>query len=130
MNVVEPTITPMSATASVLSWEEQEAFSFELSVFMETLHTKWTSTNVKDILSAAHQGRVRTLFTQIKSHLWGHHDPEDHSIVIHETKQDGDVCLLTEATVATLNYGGNVYSISEVSLPTNVQGPLAAIFRY
>jgi hypothetical protein len=86
------------------------------------------SSNVEEIIPAAHQGRIETLFVDRYKNAWGLFDPMKQQAVFHEEKKFGDRDLLDFAALNTLLKEGAVYVLEEKEMPA--EEPLAAIFRY
>lgn len=87
-----------------------------------------TSASLKEILQAACQGRVDTLFVRPDVQRWGTFDPEQGRIDEHDECQPGDEDLLDRAVLCTLSTSGTVYPESPANLPEGK--PLAAVYRY
>ncbi|NND73785.1 MAG: hypothetical protein HKN44_02160 [Ilumatobacter sp.] len=87
-----------------------------------------TSTSVDEVVTAAHDGRVRSLFVQLGAHCWGRFDDERRDVEQHDARQPGDRDLLDVATLDTLLAGGRVFAVERQDLP--VDEPLVAEFRY
>ena len=90
--------------------------------------TGQTTTDVKEAVLAARHGRVEVLFTAIGLQVWGHFDPAQDQLQVHQSPEPGDEDLLDLAAIETLIKGGTVYAVA----PDEVRefSPLAAIFRY
>ncbi len=87
-----------------------------------------TSQEIREILSAAVQGRVETLFAASTAHLWGYFNPDDAQVDMHQSEQPGDQDLLDVAAVEVLQRGGNVYILDPSETPGG--GSVAALFRF
>jgi len=61
----------------------------------------------EEILKAARQGRVQTVFVAASAHLWAKVE-EDERIVAHGSPLPGDEDLLDRAAVETFTHGGRV----------------------
>ncbi len=79
-----------------------------------------------EVLRAAHDGRVDTLFVKRGAQRWGRFDLEKRKAEEHSEAQAGDQDLLDLAATQTLLMGGTVYVLDDV--PGN--GDLAAVVRY
>ena len=86
------------------------------------------SNNLKQIMQAAHGGRVATLFLARGVQQWGVYREHSGNVHVHPSQQPGDYDLLDLAAIQTVANGGTVYVVD----PDRVPGgePLAAIFRY
>lgn len=81
-----------------------------------------------EILRAAQQGRVDTLFIPGDSRRWGTFDPESRQWMLHVAAKGGDDELFDLAAAKTLAHGGDVYVVSPKDSPRLAEG--AAILRY
>ena len=90
--------------------------------------TGQTTSDVKEAVLAAHQGKVDSLFVAVGVQVWGSFDADTNAIDIHEHKETGDEDLLDLAAVRTRLNGGAVYAVEPGKVPGHA--PLAAVFRY
>lgn len=86
------------------------------------------SDDLPAIVAAAYYGRVDTLFVAAGAEQWGHFEPADSSVTLHETAQPGDTDLLDAAVAQTLLNSGTIYDLAPEDMPGNSM--IAAIFRY
>jgi hypothetical protein len=86
------------------------------------------SHSLADILTAAYQGRVATLFVPLGVRRWGRFNVETFALEEHDHEQSGDDELLDLATMQTLMHAGTVYPVSPEEIPA--KQPLAAAFRF
>jgi hypothetical protein len=86
------------------------------------------SSDVVEVIRAAHTGRIRTLLLGIDAECWGTYSPATCQAVVHSTQEPGDVDLANLAAIKTLQSRGEVYSIDPELLPDSA--PVAALFRY
>lgn len=87
-----------------------------------------SSTDLKAVLAAAHEGRVARLFLSRKNHAWGLFEPKTNEMLINDKRQPGDEDLLNTAGIETLLHGGDVFLVDQTDMPESVQ--VAANFRY
>jgi hypothetical protein len=85
-------------------------------------------TAVEDIVGAAREGRVDTLFVGRDAHIWGRVDETGGQVAVHETAAEGDIDLLDHAAFLTLRRGGGVAEVERSALPA--PGLAAALLRY
>jgi len=85
--------------------------------------TKSSSADLKEILPAALEGRVRVLFVSDRESEWGRFDPSSGRVEIHAEAASGDSDLTDMATAETLFRGGTVHALPD-------QAATSAIFRY
>ncbi len=81
-----------------------------------------------DVVRAAAQGRVDTLFVPVGEQRWGAVGPGAASVVPHERFRPGDEDLLDRAAVDTLTTSGTVFAVPARQVPG--PGPVAALLRY
>lgn len=86
-----------------------------------------TSDDIRQIVPAAHQGQVDTLFVDRSDHQWGSFDPSTGKVELRLPRQAADDDLLDYAAVQTLRHRGAVYAVSPDQSPSP---PAAAVFRY
>ncbi len=86
------------------------------------------STDVEEIVPAAHHGRVGTLFVAVGRQQWGDFEPGSSQVTIHSQAQPGGQDLLDLAAIQTLLHGGAVYAVEPGEVPE--RAPVAAVFRY
>src|SRR4029077_8562969 len=73
-----------------------------------------------EILQAAHDGRIDTLFVARGVRLWGTYDPKARAIRIQEnqtTQRKGNEDLLDLAAIQTFQNGGQVYAVPQQEVP-------------
>jgi release factor family 3 len=90
-----------------------------------------TSTHLDEILPAAHDGRVDTLFTARGVRVWGTYDHEGRAARFQEDQErqvNGSEDLIDRAAVQTFLNGGTVYAVEQQEVPEGYA--VAAIFRY
>jgi hypothetical protein len=102
----------------------QEAFYRELAGRQEAR----ASNNLKQIMQAAHGGRVATLFLARGVRQWGVYRSHSGNVHVHPSQQPGDHDLLDLAAIQTVANGGTVYVMDRDQVPGGE--PQAAIFRY
>jgi hypothetical protein len=99
-----------------------------LAHYRELAGASRSSYDLRQIVSAAMEGRIETLLVDNQAQQWGRYDPETGDVELHDSREASDDDLLDWATVQTLSNRGTVYSIPRDQVPT---GALAvAVFRY
>lgn len=96
--------------------------------YQELSGTGKTSTELKEVVSAAYFGRVDQLIVALDRQQWGSFDPDANQVCLHSDFEPGDGDLLDTAAMQTLLNGGTVYVVEPEQVPD--AAPLAAIFRY
>jgi Bacterial archaeo-eukaryotic release factor family 3 len=88
------------------------------------------SSQLGEVLAAAHDGRIDTLWTAQGARLWGHFDPATREVAVEEEgRRNGNEDLLDLAAVQTFLNGGTVFAVEPEAVPAGGE-PLAALFRY
>jgi hypothetical protein len=87
-----------------------------------------TSSIPGDVIPAAYYSRVWHLFVVRGEHIWGKFDEMKNELTIHETKQEGDECLVDKAILRTILNGGEVHILDKEDMPADSK--IAALMRY
>lgn len=127
MSVINPEALHESAWA-VVEPHYREAEAAAIERYHELAGTGRTSTDLKETVAGAYFGRVDQLFVDTGVQQWGHFDPQEDALQIHDEAEPGDEDLLNTAAIQTLLNGGVVYAMASEALPD--QAPIAAVFRY
>lgn len=96
--------------------------------YLKHLGTARISHQLEEILQAADQGRVETLFTPLGTELWGQLPNDGDLIKPHDQPENGDIALLNWAIRHTYQHGGIPYVISAADMPEDK--PVTAYFRW
>ena len=83
---------------------------------------------LSEILPAAHQGRIATLFVPLGVRRWGRFRFDSLTLEEHDEEEPGDDELLDLAAMQTMMHGGTVYGVKPEEIPGG--GLLAAIYRF
>jgi coenzyme F420-reducing hydrogenase delta subunit len=115
------------------AWEVMETHLHQqraeaISRFQDRMGTGLASTETAQVVPAACQGRVDTLFVPVGVQVWGRYLPESSEIEVSATRANGQVDLLNLAAVQTLSAGGRVLVLDPAEVPGGAK--VAAIFRY
>jgi Bacterial archaeo-eukaryotic release factor family 3 len=100
----------------------------EATRYIEYAATGKTSHAVREIVLAAYDGRVESLFLEADQEQWGTFNPATRMLHIHQQARFNDDDLLDVAATQTLLHGGSVYVVGPMHMPD--EGPLAAVLRY
>lgn len=84
--------------------------------------------SVRNIIPAAYDGRIESLFLQADQEQWGTFNAATRALHVHVPPRFNDDDLLDVAATQTLLHGGSVYVVERVDMPH--EGPLAAVLRY
>lgn len=90
------------------------------------------SSDLREILPAAHDGRVRVLFLSETGSSWGDYDAAERRVRIGAARGPGDRDLTDLAAVETILHGGEVHVVPEPEVLLERSGvePPVAIMRY
>ncbi len=97
--------------------------------YNELKTTERTSDDLRNVLIAAHQGRVLYLFVNKEATRWGSFDEESGEVYVHEEPVFSDSELLNVAAVHTHLNQGNVFEVPPQEMPDSGK-PVNAVFRY
>ena len=86
------------------------------------------SNRLKEVVTAAHDGRILTLLISDTQERTGSFDESTNQVKGRETGGAGDEDLVNDSAVQTILHGGNVLVAPHHKMPNG--SPLAAIFRY
>ena len=89
---------------------------------------EYASSDLKDIIPAAFDSRIETLFVAQDAHRWGRYDLEARQVKLNDDEQPGDSDLLDLAALHTILNGGTVYAVEKESVPG--EEVVAAIYRF
>lgn len=115
------------------AWEEMADFYAMTKIkalerFETTQHEKRTTSSVEEIVKAAHNGRVSTLFLKNDCNKWGKFNPDNQQVHFYPKALENQSCLLNMAAIQSTLNGGNVYLLNEKEMP--VEQETCAILRY
>lgn len=91
--------------------------------------TARTSSNIEQILPAAIQGKIDTLFIQKNEDIWGIYEPKKNSVRVDKELLPSNVSLLNKAAMKTFVNGGKVYLMEKEDMP-NAFSKINALYRY
>jgi release factor family 3 len=106
----------------------QQARAKAAAEYHEGMAKGRASHTLKEVLTAAFQGRVATLFVPLGLQRWGRFDFNRLSLEQHDNEQPGDDELLDLAAAQTLRNDGMVYGVKPEEVPGKQL--LAAVYRY
>jgi hypothetical protein len=86
------------------------------------------SNRLKEVVTAAHDGRVLTLLVSDSLETTGVFDESTHTVKGRETGSSEDEDLINDAAVQTILHAGQVFVVANGKMPNGA--PLAAIFRF
>ena len=100
------------------------------AAFQDLAGTQRASTDLEEVLLAAADGRVDTLFCDTSVQRWGRFDAAARSLEVHGKREPGDEELVDRAVHETVFHGGLAYPVSGDTGGLIAMGPVAAVFRY
>lgn len=86
------------------------------------------SHSLTEVVRAAFEGRIATLFVPRDVQKWGVYRAHSHKVHVHPSQQPGDYDLIDLAAAQTVAHGGTVYVLEPDSVPGGEL--IAAILRY
>jgi hypothetical protein len=102
--------------------EKAKAFEFGLS-------NGKASAGEKEIIQAAIEKRIDTLFVNNREELWGTYDHENRRVVFRDRESMPDSCLLNLAAMHTILNGGKVFLSDPEEMP-DPGSKLNGIYRF
>lgn len=112
-----------SVVKDVFEQEEQQA----ARQYEDLKGSGKTLSGAEDVVAAAVQGRVETLFVSLNEHVWGRYDAAENEIRLEHPGQTAED-LLDLAAVKTLFQSGKVFGMHRSEVPDGHQ--LAGIARF
>jgi hypothetical protein len=109
----------------------QEERKKQADRYRELAGTGRASNRLDEILPAAYDGRIDTLFTARGVRVWGKYDPESRQVEIKEEQEvqtNGSEDLIDLAAVQTYLRGGNIFAVEQQEVPEGMAA--VAIFRW
>ncbi|MCB0666120.1 MAG: hypothetical protein KDC80_09875 [Saprospiraceae bacterium] len=101
----------------------------DIEFFQQKRDSPLTSTETEDIISAALDGKIKTLFVENRSDIFGIYDQANNKVEIRDNSDAPAVSLMNLAVVETFLKGGNVYLTEEENLPAPY-AKMNALYRY
>ncbi len=99
-----------------------------VGLFQQSQGTGLTSSDIQDILPAAHHGRIGVLFVPLEKQLWGSFTPDTETINFYDTPVTGGEDLFDLAAIQTYLNGGSVFALPPEDIPEGLS--VAALLRY
>jgi hypothetical protein len=87
------------------------------------------SSNIREIIPAAIQGKIETLFLEKNADVFGIYDPSTGGISIQEEQSIANVSLMNMAAKKVFEQGGSVYLLNKEDMP-EPSSEINALFRY
>ncbi|MGP1382659.1 MAG: baeRF7 domain-containing protein [Thainema sp.] len=106
-----------------------QAQEHAFSTYRDLLTKPESSSDVADVVKAAYDRQIDTLFVRADQHCWGQFNPQTHAVQLHNQEQAEDTDLLDFAAVQTFLNGGKVFAVdTDEAMPADE--PVAAILRF
>jgi Bacterial archaeo-eukaryotic release factor family 3 len=86
------------------------------------------SNRLKDVVTAAHEGRILTLLISDLLETTGKFDEPTHTVKGRESGTTEDEDLVNDAAAQTILHAGHIYVVPNSKMPNGA--PLAAIYRF
>jgi hypothetical protein len=96
--------------------------------FAAQIGTGLASADLGEILRAAHDGRVESLFVERGREIWGRYDPAGGELKLGGRPAPAEPDLLDLASKETLLRRGDVFLLDRNDMPA--EDPIAAVFRF
>lgn len=94
--------------------------------FRRLAGTGLTADDPRQILLAAHQGRIETLLFDPRATCWGTYQPETGDVTLHSERTETSDDLIDRMAVETVLHRGAVYAVDG----QQATAPASAVFRY
>jgi len=113
---------------SIINPYFQKTQNDAIAQYRQSSGTGLTSNDIREIVLAAHHGRIGSLFITKGYQQWGIFDPDNNKVELHEELESGSKGLTDLAAVQTFLNGGEVFILPPEKMPDEAR--LAAVFRY
>lgn len=116
------------------AWELLESYfsksrQEKVNQFSKFLGTGRASSDINEILPAALEGNVDTLFLENRADIFGVFNPTTQETNIQHTHQVQNISLMNLAAIKVLIKGGTVYLFEKEDMPVT-SSKISALFRY
>lgn len=101
----------------------------KLEKYRELDQTQFTSTSIDEIILAAIDGKIDTLFMNNKDDIWGSIDEKEMKVTVEDEHNDTNTSLMNLAAKKVLENSGNVYFLNSATTPSK-ESKMSALFRY
>ena len=103
--------------------------SQKIELYSEISHTSKASHQISDIIPAASQGRIDTLFIRKGDKVYGTYNAKNNCVILDSAKDEINISLINLAAKDTLLQGGQIFMLDKEDIPFKKR-PLNAIFRF
>jgi len=87
------------------------------SKYQHARNTVRSLNDAAEIVLAARQGRIESLFVAKDLNLWGTVSEADSQVELHDQRLPGDIDLVEDAAMQTVLHRGNVYAVAADKVP-------------
>lgn len=101
----------------------------KLEKYNELNKTENTTSMVGDIIPAAFEGKIDTLFLENREDVWGSYDEKQMSVKVDEAQYDSNTSLMNLAAAKVIETGGKVFLIESAFMPEK-DSKMNALLRY
>lgn len=101
----------------------------KITSFKQYEGTGRTSSEIEQVLPAALEGKIDTLFVENTEDILGIYYPEKRQVRVDEEPSPSSVSLLNKAAIKTFLNGGKVYLLEKDEMP-NPYSKVNALYRY
>ncbi|MGI9546372.1 MAG: hypothetical protein ACR2MM_03985 [Flavobacteriaceae bacterium] len=98
-------------------------------LFGELIHTQRTCHQISEIVPAAKQGKIETLFLSKGDEVYGSYNGTNNCVILDTEKAAFNFSLINRAALNTILQGGKVFTMEPEDMPVKKR-PLNAIYRY
>ena len=106
----------------------EQSLNDAIAAYANRMETHQTASDLLDILIAAHDGQVESLFIPVEQSVWGRFDAKNRTFDTEPAPTPQNEDLFNLAAVYTLFCGGQVYAVSADEIPGDAN--IAATLRY
>jgi hypothetical protein len=99
-----------------------------LKNYYDQITSPLTSSMPNKVIPAAYYKQIYDLFVEKGLHIWGTFNEAENKLIINDTKQPGDECLVNKAILKTIANGGDVHVLERDKMPNEAQ--IAASLRF
>ncbi|HPX55927.1 MAG TPA: hypothetical protein PK425_05235 [Syntrophales bacterium] len=113
---------------SLVSTRYDQEIEEAVDLYRRSQGTGLTSSDVKNILAAAHHGRIGVIFVPLGKQLWGNFKSDSEQTSFYDEPVAGGEDLFDLAAIQTYVNGGSVFALPQEEIPDGMA--MAAVFRY
>jgi hypothetical protein len=113
---------------ALVSTRYDRAIAAAVDLYQQSQGTGLTSSDIRDILTAAHHGRIGVIFVPLDRQLWGSFKSDSGRLKFYDGPITGGEDLFDLAAIQTYINGGRVFAVPPEVIPDG--RAVAALFRY